>query len=135
MVLKICVQTYVSMLSLYLLQRADDDDISEMSSGLAASTVDSRGHEQDLAGFPEVEHSRQSMEHSRQGVEHSRQSASLEHSRLGPAQADKEVLATATKLDSEPRDGQAHVIGTSVHPAAVGPQTVRVCLLCSCLFL
>ena len=35
----------------------EDDEMSEMSSGLAASTVDSRHHEQDLAGFPEVERS------------------------------------------------------------------------------
>ena len=34
--------------------------MSEMSSGLAASTVDSRHHEQDLAGFSEVERSRDS---------------------------------------------------------------------------
>ena len=102
-----------------------------MSSGLAASTVDSRTHEQDLAGFPEVEHSRQSTtaEHSRQSasVEHSRKSASLEHSRLGPAQVDKEVLATAPKLDMEPHDVQAHAIGTSVHTAAAGPQSVGLC--------
>ena len=38
----------------------EDDEMSEMSSGLAASTVDSRHHEQDLAGFPEVERSRDS---------------------------------------------------------------------------
>ena len=41
-----------------LLQHVDEDDeMSEMSSGLAASTVESRHHEQDLAGFPEVERS------------------------------------------------------------------------------
>ena len=102
-----------------------DDDISEMSSGLAASTVDSRTHEQDLAGFPEVEHSRQStsQEHSR----HSMQSTPQEHSRLGPPQVDKEVLATAPKLDTGPHDVQPHAIGAGIQIAAVGSQSVCAC--------
>lgn len=102
-----------------------DDDISEMSSGLAASTVDSRTHEQDLAGFPEVEHSRQSA-----SQEHSRHSMPQEHSRLGPAQSDKEVLATAPKLDTGPQDVQPHAIGAGIQIAAVGSQSVCACAHC-----
>lgn len=77
-----------------------------MSSGLAASTVDSRSHEQDLAGFTEVEHSRQS--------------ASLEQSRFAVPAADKPKLS-----DEESPAVQLHAIGTSIHQEPEPLQPVR----------
>ena len=99
---------------------SEDDEISEMSSGLGASTVDSRHHEQDLAGFPEVEHSRDSTV-----------------SRVADTSGD-DMDAAATSLVHSPskfaardRSGQTQAIGTSVHPSTEDMHTVST-LLSTC---
>ena len=102
-----------------VLQHVDEDDeISEMSSGLGASTVDSRQHEQDLAGFPDVEHSRdRALSVVAEGLEGD--SPGVQPSLVHPP----------VKFAASESSGDAQGIGTSVHPSRQDLQVVRIPLL------
>lgn len=90
----------------------ENDEMSEVSSGLGASTVDSRHHEQDLAGFPDVEHSRNSV--TAHVVESVREEADV------PAV----LVHSPSKFAAREGSGEAQAIGTSVHPTSEDMQTV-----------
>ena len=92
----------------------EDDEISEMSSGLGASTVDSRQHEQDLAGFPDVEHSRDSA-----------LSAVAEAFEGDDPQPQASLVRSPVKTAASENSGDAQGIGTCVHPSRQDIQTVR----------
>lgn len=95
----------------------EDDEISEMSSGLGASTVDSRQHEQDLAGFPDVEHSRNSaLSAVAEGLE-------------GNSPGLRASLMPSVKVAASESNGDAQGIGTSIHPSRQDMQAVRLCYL------
>ncbi|KAL0041347.1 hypothetical protein WJX79_000374 [Trebouxia sp. C0005] len=89
----------------------ENDEMSEVSSGLGASTVDSRHHEQDLAGFPDVEHSRNSV--TAHVVESVREEADV------PAV----LVHSPSKFAAREGSGEAQAIGTSVHPTSEDMQT------------
>ncbi|KAL3160909.1 hypothetical protein ABBQ38_009301 [Trebouxia sp. C0009 RCD-2024] len=84
----------------------EDDEISEMSSGLGASTAGSRQHEQDLAGFPDVEHSRDSA-----------LSAVAEGFEGDGSGVQPSLVHPPVKFASSESSGDAQGIGTSVHPS------------------
>ena len=92
----------------------EDDEISEMSSGLGASTVDSRQHEQDLAGFPDVEHSRDSA-----------LSAVAEAFEGDVTEPQASLVRSPVKTAASENSGDAQGIGTSVHPSRQDIQAVR----------
>ena len=84
-----------------------------MSSGMAASTVDSRHHEQDLAGFPEE-------------VEHSRDSA-VTHvggTNKDDGAAQTSVVQSPSKFAAREHSEPAHAIGTGIHPSTAEMHTV-----------
>ena len=88
------------------------------ASQLGASTVDSRQHEQDLAGFPDVEHSRDSaLSVVAEGLEGD--SPGVQPSLVHPP----------VKLAASESSGDAQGIGTSVHPSRQDLQAVRIPLL------
>ncbi|KAL0050284.1 hypothetical protein WJX82_008110 [Trebouxia sp. C0006] len=89
----------------------ENDEMSEVSSGLGASTVDSRHHEQDLAGFPEVEHSRNSV------------TAHLADSVREGADVPAALVHSPSKFAARESSGEAQAIGTSVHPTSEDMQT------------
>ncbi|KAL0042207.1 hypothetical protein WJX77_006142 [Trebouxia sp. C0004] len=89
----------------------ENDEISEVSSGLGASTVDSRHHEQDLAGFPEVENSRNSV------------TAHVAESAREEADAPAALVPSPSKFAARESSGEAQAIGTSVHPTSEDMQT------------
>lgn len=95
----------------------EDDEISEMSSGLGASTVDSRQHEQDLAGFPDVEQSRDST-----------LSAVAEAFEGDDPQAQASLVRSPVKTAASENSGDAQGIGTSVHPSRQDIQAVSTLL-------
>lgn len=97
----------------------EDDEISEMSSGLGASTVDSRQHEQDLAGFPDVEHSRDSA-----------LSAVAEAFEGDKPEPQASLVRTPVKTAASDNSGEAQGIGTSVHPSRQDVQVVTTLLPC-----
>ncbi len=90
----------------------ENDEMSEVSSGLGASTVDSRHHEQDLAGFPEVEHSRNSV------------TAHVADSVREGADVPAALVHSPSKFAARESSGEAQAIGTSVHPTSEDMQTV-----------
>ena len=92
----------------------EDDEISEVSSGLGASTVDSRQHEQDLAGFPDVEHSRDSA-----------LSAVAEAFEGDATEPQATLVRSPVKTAASENSGDAQGIGTSVHPSRQDVQVVR----------
>lgn len=94
----------------------EDDEISEMSSGLGASTAGSRQHEQDLAGFPDVEHSRDSA-----------LSAVAEGFEGDGSGVQPSLVHPPVKFASSESSGDAQGIGTSVHPSRQDLQAVRLC--------
>jgi len=94
----------------------ENDEISEVSSGLGASTVDSRHHEQDLAGFPEVEHSRNSV------------TAYVADSVREEADVPAALVHSPSKFATRECSGEAQAIGTSVHLTSEDMQTVSTLL-------
>ena len=91
-----------------------------MSSGLGASTVDSRQHEQDLAGFPDVEHSRDSA-----------LSAVAEVFEGGDKpEPQASLVRSPVKTAASENSGDAQGIGTSVHPSCQDVQVVMTPLPC-----
>lgn len=84
-----------------------------MSSGLGASTVDSKQHEQDLAGFPEVEHSRDSA-----------LSAVPEAFENNRPELQASVVQSPVKVATSEDSGDAQGIGTSIHPSSQDMQMV-----------
>ena len=95
--------------------------MSEVSSGLGASTVDSRHHEQDLAGFPEVEQSRNSV------------TAHVADSVREEADVPAALVQSPSKFAARESSGEAQAIGTSVHPTSADMQTVSTCHCLPCL--
>ena len=93
-----------------------------MSSGLGASTVDSRQHEQDLAGFPDVEHSRDSA-----------LSAVPEAFEGDDPQPQASLVRSAVKTAASENSGDPQGIGTSVHPSRQDIQAVRTLTSPCCL--
>ena len=106
-------------MSVLLQHVGEDDEVSEMSSGLGASTVDSKHHEQDLAGFPEVEHSRESA-----------LSAVAEGFEEKSPQLQGSMVHSPIKLAASEHSGEAQGIGTSVHPSSQDLHSVSPALLC-----
>lgn len=105
-------------LSLVCLQHVgEDDELSEVSSGLGASTVDSRHHEQDLAGFPEVEHSRGSA------ISHVAEATKDE------ADVPASLVHSPSKFAARGHMGEGQAIGTSVHPSTQDMQIVSSCVM------
>ena len=94
----------------------EDDEISEMSSGLGASTVDSRQHEQDLAGFPDVEHSRDS---ALSAVAEAFEGGDKPEPQAG-------LVRSPVKTAASENSGDAQGIGTSVHPSRQDVQVLTI---------
>lgn len=114
------MQRYTSNVLVLLQHVGEDDEISEMSSGLGASTVDSKHHEQDLAGFPEVEHSRDSA-----------LSAVAEGFEESNLQLQTSVVHSPIKFAASEHSGEAQGIGTSVHPSSHDLHSVSPAVLLS----
>ena len=96
----------------------EDDEISELSSGLGASTVDSKHHEQDLAGFPEVEHSRDSA-----------LSAVAEGFEAAGPPLQSSMVHSPVKTAGSEHSAEAQGIGTSVHPSRHDLHLVRLAVI------
>lgn len=76
--------------------------------------MDSRHHEQDLAGFPDVEHSRDSA-----------LSAVAEASERASPELQATLVQSPLKFATSDNSGDTQGIGTSVHPSRQDMQAVR----------
>lgn len=78
--------------------------------------MDSRHHEQDLAGFPEVEHSRGSA------ISHVAEATKDE------ADVPASLVHSPSKFAARGHMGEGQAIGTSVHPSTQDMQIVSSCV-------